>query len=146
MKTHFEIQQREDIRRDLAERMKFVPPDLRVGEQVFHWQEDPSKIQQGRKSGKMVEGGDYCGQRLHGGYQHWCFHFSGKCKQATKSLDTVDLEQLPDSRERTCALAFFVKVKTDVWELFSGNSYLSAILDRQGLMVAAPVDLRTKKS
>ena len=32
--------------------MKFVPPDLRVGEQVFYWQEDQSKIQQGRKSGK----------------------------------------------------------------------------------------------
>ena len=50
-------QQREDIRRDLAERMKFVPPDLRAGEHVFYWQEDPSKIQQGRNSGKwlMVE-------------------------------------------------------------------------------------------
>ena len=34
----------------------------------------------------------------------------------------------------------------DVWELFSDTSYLSAILDRQGLMVAAPVDLRTKKA
>ena len=36
MRTHLEIQQqREDIRRDLAERMKFVPPDLRAGERVF---------------------------------------------------------------------------------------------------------------
>ena len=35
MKTHLEVQQREDIRRDLAEKMKFVLPDLRVGEQVF---------------------------------------------------------------------------------------------------------------
>ena len=26
-KTHLEVQQREDIRRDLAEQMKFVPPD-----------------------------------------------------------------------------------------------------------------------
>ena len=34
----------------------------------------------------------------------------------------------------------------DVWELFSDNSYLSAILDRQGLPVAAPVDLRTKNT
>ena len=34
----------------------------------------------------------------------------------------------------------------DVWELFSDNSYLSAIVDRQGLMVAAPVDIRTKKA
>ena len=42
MKTLLEVQQREDIRRDLAERMKFVPPDLRTGERVFYWQEDPS--------------------------------------------------------------------------------------------------------
>ena len=34
MRTHLEVQQREDIRRDLAERMKFVPPDLRQGEKV----------------------------------------------------------------------------------------------------------------
>ena len=50
MRTHLEVQQREDIRRDLAERMKFVPPNLRAGENVSYWQEDPSKIQQGRKS------------------------------------------------------------------------------------------------
>ena len=48
MKTHLDVQQREDIRRDLAERMKFAPPGLRAGEHVFFWQEDPSKIQQGR--------------------------------------------------------------------------------------------------
>ena len=34
----------------------------------------------------------------------------------------------------------------DVWEMISGNSYLSAILDRQGLQVAAPIDLGTKKA
>ena len=33
-KTHLEVQQREDIRRDLAERMNFVPPDLREQEKV----------------------------------------------------------------------------------------------------------------
>ena len=36
--------------------------------------------------------------------------------------------------------------QTDVVELFSDNAYLSAILDRQGLLVAAPMDLRTKKA
>ena len=34
----------------------------------------------------------------------------------------------------------------DVWEMLSDNSCLSAILDRQGLQVAAPIDLRTKKA
>ena len=52
MRTHLEVQQREDIPRDLAERMGFVPPDLRVGEQVFHWQGDPRNIQQELKAGK----------------------------------------------------------------------------------------------
>ena len=40
MRTHLELQRREDIRRDLAERVKFVPPDLRAGENVSYWQED----------------------------------------------------------------------------------------------------------
>ena len=51
MQTHLEIQQGEDLRRDLAERMKFVPPDLRVGERVlFTGKKNREKIQQGRKS------------------------------------------------------------------------------------------------
>ena len=70
MKTHREVQQREDIRRDLAEQMKFVPPDLRAGEHVFYWQEDPSKIQQRRKSVKMIEGGNHCSC-----CQYRCDHF-----------------------------------------------------------------------
>ena len=55
MKTQLEVQQREDIRRDLADRMNFVHPDLRVGESGFYWQEDPCKIQQGRKSGRWLK-------------------------------------------------------------------------------------------
>ena len=55
LKTHLEVQQREDICRDLAERMKFVPPDLRAREHVFYWQQDPSNIQQGGKSGKWLK-------------------------------------------------------------------------------------------
>ena len=46
MMTHLEVQQREDILRDLAERMKCGPPDLRVGESVFYWQKNPNIIQQ----------------------------------------------------------------------------------------------------
>ena len=34
----------------------------------------------------------------------------------------------------------------DVGELFFDNSYLSAILDRQRLQVATPIDFRTKKA
>ena len=65
-----------------------------------------------------------------------------------RPLDTVDLEEPPGSCERTGApvLWFSCEGQTDVWELFSDNSYLSAILDRQGFMVTAPVDLRTKEA
>ena len=80
MKTHLEVQLREDIRRDLAERMKFVPPDLRVRESVFCWQEDPNKIQQGRKSGKWL-----------------------KVEILAVKGGSILLEDLPDSRERTGA-------------------------------------------
>ena len=45
---------------------------------------------------------------------------------------------------RTSGLA--CEGEIDVWEMFSDNSYLSAILDQQGLQVAAPIDLRTKKA
>ena len=34
MKTHLEVQQRGDILRDLAERIKFVPPDIRTRKHV----------------------------------------------------------------------------------------------------------------
>ena len=61
-----------------------------------------------------------------------------------KPLDSVDLEELPDSREHTGAPVLWLSCRG--WELFSDNSYLSDILDRQGLMVAAPVDLRRNKA
>ena len=111
----------------------------------------------------MVEGGDHCCHGSHGCYQYWFFHFSGKCKQVTKTVWTLDLEEIPDSRERKRALDLeeppdsrerteapvlwlSCDGQTDVWELFSHNSCFSAILDRQGLLVAAPVDLSTKKA
>ena len=48
-------------------------------------------------------------------------------------------------KERLCC-GSLVKVKIDVWEMFSDNSYLRAIFDRHGLQVAAPIDPRTKKA
>ena len=86
MKTHLEVQQREDIHRDLAERMKFVPPDLRVGESVFLLARRSERNSARTEIWKMVEGDDYCCQRQHGGYQYWCVHFSGKCKQVKETF------------------------------------------------------------
>ena len=65
-----------------------------------------------------------------------------------RPLDTVDLEEPPDSRERTGApvLRLSYEGQIDVWEMFRDNLYLSGILDRQGLLVAAPTHFRTKKA
>ena len=73
--------------------------------------------------------------------------FQVNVSKIRRPLDTGDLEEPPDSRERAGApvLRLPCEGQTDVWELFSDNSYLSAVLDRQGLQVAAPADLRNKK-
>ena len=48
-------------------------------------------------------------------------------------LWTADLEELRDSRERARAPVLWLSCggQIDVWEMFSDNSYLRAILDRQ---------------
>ena len=142
IQTHLEVQQREDIRRDLAERMKFVTPDLRAGEHVFHWQEDPSKIQQGRKSRRWLK------VEIMAVISTGATIFQENIRKPKRPLDTVDLEELPDSRERARAPALWLSCEgqIDVRELFSDNSNLSAILDRQRRQVAASIDLRTKKA
>ena len=122
VKTHLEVQQREDIRRDLAERMQFVPPDLRVGERVFYWQEDPSIIQQGRKSGRWLKVGDSCCQRSYGSYQYWCVYFSSYCKQTKKtSGDWIWKNfQIRVSGQQHLCCGFLVKVK-----LMFGSCFLT---------------------
>ena len=148
MKTHLEVQQRENIHYDLAEWMKFVPPDLRVGESVFFWQEDPSKIQQGRKSGKWLKVEIIAVKGSMVVISTGASIYQVNASKLRRLVNTVDLEELPDSRERTGAPVLWLSFEgqKDVWELFSDNSLLSAILDRQGLPVAVPVDLRTKKT
>ena len=148
MQTHLEVQQREDIRRDLAERMKFVPPDLRAREHVFYWQEDPSKIQQGRKSGKWLKVEIIAVKGSMAVVNPGATTVHANISKQKRPLDTVDLEELPDSRERARAPVLWLSCEgqIDVWEMFSDQSYLSAILDRQGLQVAVPIDLRTKKA
>ena len=115
MKTHLEIQQREDIRRDPAERMKFVPPDLRTGQHVFYWQEDPNKFQQ-----------------VGWSFKFYCFvqFFQVNARKPRRPLDTVDLEELPDSREGTGVPVLWLsrEGQTDVWELFSDNSFSVPVL------------------
>ena len=103
MKTHHEVQRREAIRRDLAERMKFVPPDLRVGERVFYWQEDPSKIPQGRNIWKMCEVEIMAVKGIMGVISTGASILQVSASRIRRPLKTVDLEELPDSRGRTRA-------------------------------------------
>ena len=74
--------------------------------------------------------------------------FQANISELRRPLDTVDLEELPDSRERAGAPVLWLSCEgqADVREMCSDNSYLSAILDREGLQVAAPIKLRTKKA
>ena len=102
MRTHLEVQQREVFRRDLAERMKFVPPDLRARENVFYWQ-DLSKIQQGRKSGKWLKVEITTIKGLMAVINSGSAIFQTNKSKLRRPLDIVDLEELPDSRERTGA-------------------------------------------
>ena len=137
-----------DIRRDLAERTEFVPPDLRVGQQVLNWQEDPTKFHQGTTSGKWLTVEILAVKGPMVVISTGASIFQVNASKLRRSLDSVDLVELPDSCERTGAPVLWLSSEgqTDVWELCSDDSYLSAILDRQGLMVAAPIDLRTKKA
>ena len=86
LKTHLEVQQREDIRRDLAERRKFVPPDHRVGESVYLLARRSKQNSAWKEIWKMVEGGNQCCQRPYGSYQYRRRHFSCKCKQVKKNF------------------------------------------------------------
>ena len=98
MRTHLEAQQREDTCGDLAEWMKFVPPDLRARESVFYWQEDPSKIQHEGKSSKWLKVAIIA---IKGPVAVFYYNtgllliFQTITSKFRRPLDTVDLEELP---------------------------------------------------
>ena len=99
---------------------------------MFYWQEDPSKIQQGRKSGRWLK------EEILAVNGPMVVCSTGasisKCMQTKKTFGHSGLEELPDSRERAGAPVLWLskKSQTDVWEMFSDNSL--------------PVDLTTKNS
>ena len=125
MTTHLEVQQREDIRRDLAKNE--VCSSRSHGRKCVSWQEDPSKIQRGRKSGKWLKV-EIIAVKGPMAVVSRATISQVNVSKLRRPLDTVDLEKLPDSRERT-----------------RPPVHLSAIVDRQGLL-AAPADLRTMKA
>ena len=87
---------------------------------MFYWQEDPSKIQQGRKSGKWLKV-EIIAVKGPTAVTVPVRPFSGKCSKLRRPLNTVDLEELPDSSERAGAHVLWLSCEgqIDVWELFS---------------------------
>ena len=66
--------------------MKFILLDLRAGEHVFCWQEDPSKIQQGRNSGKWLKVEIIPDKGSMAVVNTGADHISGKHKQDEETL------------------------------------------------------------
>ena len=99
--------------------MKCAPPDLRIGEKVFYWQEDPSKIQQGRKSGKWLKVEIIAVKGPMVVVSTGASIFQVGAGKLRRPLDTVDLKDLTDSRERTGAPVLWLSCESqaDVWEL-----------------------------
>ena len=81
--------------------MKFVAPDLGIGEQVFYWQEDPSKIQQGRESGNWLRVEIIAFKGTMVVINAGASIFQVNASKLGTPLDTVELEELPNSRGRT---------------------------------------------
>ena len=126
-RTHLEVQQREDTRRDLVERMNFVHPDLPAREIVFI--EEPSKIQQRRKSGRWLQVEIIAIKGPMAVTRTVSTIFQTNISKSRRHLETMDPEELPDSREQTGAPVQRLSCagQADVLEMFSDNSHLILI-------------------
>ena len=145
MKTHLEIQQREDIRRDLAANMKFIPADLVPGEKVYYWLEDPSKIKQGKKGGSWLRvtiveiAGSMATINTGTGI------LQVNATKLRRPYEKIDFEAATDSRERADVPVYWqcqIDGPLDFLELFSESTRLSSACATAGLRTGSPVDLR----
>jgi hypothetical protein len=100
MTIHMEVQQRADMRRDLAANMRMTPTEVRPGGQCYYWREYTRRIKQGKKGGRWASvvivsingplGTVNTGTNI--------LHVNNS--KLRRPLESVDLDQLPDSRER----------------------------------------------
>ena len=83
----------------------------------FYWQEDPSKIQQGRQSGKWLKVEIIAVKGSMALVNTRATIFQANISKLRRPLDTVDLKELPDSRERAGALVLWLSCEgqADVW-------------------------------
>ena len=147
MKTHLEVQQREDIRRDLASHLKFVPPNLIPGDRVYYWQTDSSKIKQGKKAGHWVKATIVAVQGPMATINNGTSILQVSVSKLRRPLEEISVEGIEDSRERSPGTALYQSTRegtVDIAEFFSENSLLSVACATRGLRTSSPVDLRRK--
>ena len=87
---------------------------------MFHWQEDPSKIQQRRKSGKWLKVDIIAIKCAMAVINTGFTIFQANISKSRRPSDTVDLEELPDWRERATAPVpeLYCEEQANVWEMF----------------------------
>ena len=80
--------------------MKFVHQYLRPGEKVFYWQEDPSKLQQGRNPGKWLKVDIIVVKGPMVAIIIGSTMFQSNISKVRQPLETVYLEDNSDKRDR----------------------------------------------
>ena len=90
---------------------------------MFNWQEDPSKIQQGRESDKWLKVEILAINGSMAVISTGSTIFQANRSKLRKLSNTVDREELRDSRERTRSHVLWLSFEgqADVWEMFSDN-------------------------
>ena len=83
------------------------------------------KNQQGRKSGKWLKVEIIAVKDSMAAVNTGATILQANISKLRRPLDTVDLVELPDSRERTRAPVLWLSCEgqLDVWEMFSDNSF-----------------------
>ena len=122
MKTHLEVQQREDIPRDLAERMCSFPLKGKLqGVSLARGSEHNSAR---LKIWKRLKVEIIIVKVLMIGDQYWYLDFQVNTSKLRRPSDTVDLEESPDSWERAGAPVLWISCdgQIDGWKLFSDIS------------------------
>ena len=145
MKTHIEVQQREDIRRDLAANLKFIPADLVPGEKVYYWQEDHSKIKQGKKSGIWLQAVVQAVKGPMATINIGTGIMQVNATKLSRPYEKIDFDESTDSRERAEVPAYWhcqTNGSLDFLELFSASTRLSSACATIGMRTGKPMSLR----
>ena len=150
MRTYLEARQRDDIKKDLAQRLMPSDGPFSPGDLVYYWQTDPSKLKHGKAYGKWVRGtvtsqkGAIC--ILDTGTSLIRVNQSKLRKDHDDWHDVpIPLDEEVDEEQASLANSFWLAEngKLDFQELFSGSARSSSACADEGLKTGSPIDLRT---